>query len=51
MARVYDVKGVCLDGRGVVPDREVTAPASPPESLAADPDVRAAVELLGAGPK
>ncbi|MCX5653416.1 MAG: S41 family peptidase [Planctomycetota bacterium] len=51
MARVYDVKGVCVDGRSVVPDCEVAAPASPPESLAADPDVRAAVELLGAGAK
>jgi len=46
IARVYDVKGECLDGRGVVPARDVAAPASPPESLAADPDVRAAVEVL-----
>jgi carboxyl-terminal processing protease len=47
-ARVYDVKGECLDGRGVAPGRGVAAPAAPPESPAEDPDVRAAVDLLGA---
>jgi carboxyl-terminal processing protease len=51
MARVYDVRGECLDGRGVLPGRVVAAPPSPAGSLAADPDVRAAVELLGAGAK
>ncbi|MCX5683867.1 MAG: S41 family peptidase [Planctomycetota bacterium] len=51
MARWYDVRGECLDGRGVVPQREVPAPPAPPESLASDPDVRAAVEALGAGAK
>jgi carboxyl-terminal processing protease len=50
MARAYDVKGVCLDGRGVVPERGVAAPASPPETFAADPDVRAAVDVLSSPP-
>jgi len=51
MARVYDVKGACLDGRGVVPERDVAAPASPPGTLGDDPDVRAAVDLLGSAAK
>ena len=51
MARVYDVRGECLDGRGVVPQRGVAAPPSPPESPAADPDIGAAVEWLGAATK
>jgi carboxyl-terminal processing protease len=51
MARVYDVNGECIDGRGVVPHRDVAASSSPPDSLAADPDVRAAVELLSADAK
>jgi carboxyl-terminal processing protease len=48
MARVYDVKDECTDGRGVTPDRAVPPPAAPPPSLALDPVVRAAEEALAA---
>lgn len=49
IARVYDPKGVCLDGRGVAPEREVAEPAAPPASIKEDPVVQAAIERLAAG--
>jgi carboxyl-terminal processing protease len=48
IARVWDVRGECLNGRGVTPQREVAPAASPPESLRDDPVVCAAVEALAA---
>ena len=47
-ARVYDIHGECLDGRGVVPDVEAAPAAAPPATLAADPVVRAAIQALAA---
>ncbi|MGB3088309.1 MAG: S41 family peptidase [Phycisphaerae bacterium] len=46
IARAYDAKGRCLDGRGVAPD--VTAPEADVrhETVGDDPMVRAAVESL-----
>ena len=48
IARVYDPKGGCLEGRGVAPDVEVPPAAPSPASLADDPDVRAALAHLAA---
>jgi C-terminal processing protease CtpA/Prc len=46
IARVYDVEDECLDGRGVAPDVEVAESDPPPEKLADDPVVRAALAAL-----
>jgi hypothetical protein len=56
VARVWDVDGECLDGRGVVPHVRVAAPADgegaggerATDALEDDPFVRAAVEALAA---
>jgi len=46
VARVYDPKGRCLEGTGLVPDRPVPRAAAPAARPEADPDVRAATEAL-----
>ncbi len=46
IARVWDAKGQCLDGRGVTPQVKVAVPASAPGSLRDDPDVRAAMGVF-----
>ena len=51
MARVYDARGECLDGRGVSPGRPVAAAAAAPPAVRDDPAVRACVESFGASAK
>jgi carboxyl-terminal processing protease len=46
IARVYDPKDECLEGRGVEPSLVVESAAKPSETLRDDPVVRAALALL-----
>jgi len=46
VARVYGPDEECVEGEGLTPDRHVPAPPSPPETVAEDPVVRAAINLL-----
>jgi carboxyl-terminal processing protease len=47
IARVYDPKNECLEGRGVAPALAVEAPAPPPATVKEDAAVRAAMSLMG----
>ncbi|MCX5672596.1 MAG: S41 family peptidase [Planctomycetota bacterium] len=46
IARVYDPKNECLEGRGVAPALAVEAPAPPPATVKEDAAVRAAMSLM-----
>jgi carboxyl-terminal processing protease len=46
IARVYDPKDECLEGRGIEPSLAVESPAKPSETLREDPVVRAALALF-----
>ena len=50
IARVYDPKNVCLEGRGVQPTRAVEQAPRPSATVQEDPVVRAAIEALDAAP-
>jgi carboxyl-terminal processing protease len=49
VARVYDGRGRCLDGYGVMPQRLVAGSEMPIESPRDDPVVRAAMEVIVTG--
>jgi carboxyl-terminal processing protease len=46
IARVYDPKDECLEGRGIEPTLAVEAPARPSETLQEDPMVRSALSFF-----
>ena len=50
VARLYDPDDACIEGRGVAPNRDVASSRVPVASLRDDAAVRAAVEVLRAGP-